>query len=73
MRGLKDKGVLISGGSRGIGFATARRFLEERARVFICGLEKRDVDNTIGELSALGNVSGLACDVSNERYQYPHQ
>lgn len=65
MRGLKDKGVLITGGSRGIGFATARRFLEEGARVFICGLEKRDVDNTIGELSALGNVSGLACDVSN--------
>ena len=64
MRGLKDKGVLITGGSRGIGFATAQRFLEEGARVFICSRKKDGIDHAVGELSTLGNVNGLACDVS---------
>ena len=35
MRGLKDKRVLVTGGARGIGAATAVRFLEEGARVVV--------------------------------------
>lgn len=66
MRGLKNKGVLITGGSRGIGLATSRRFLEEGARVFICGLEPDEVSATIKDLSALGTISGIPCDVSVE-------
>ncbi len=66
MRGLRDKGVLISGGSRGIGQATAHRFLEEGGRVFLTGLEPDEVDQTVEELSALGPVAGLAGDVSHQ-------
>jgi 3-oxoacyl-[acyl-carrier protein] reductase len=66
MRGLKGKRVLISGGSRGIGKATARRFLEEGSSVFFCGHDSGDVNTTILELSSLGKVNGMACDVSLE-------
>ncbi|MFI9557189.1 SDR family NAD(P)-dependent oxidoreductase [Nonomuraea endophytica] len=66
MRGLAGKRVLISGGSSGIGAATARRFLEEGARVVLGGLDKAEVDAAVTELAALGEVSGLAGDVSAE-------
>jgi NAD(P)-dependent dehydrogenase (short-subunit alcohol dehydrogenase family) len=39
MRGLRGKRVVVSGGSSGIGAATARRFLEEGSRVLLAGLE----------------------------------
>lgn len=70
MRGLQDKGVLISGASRGIGLATAQRFLEEGSRVFLCGLESDEVRAAVDGLRTLdgaaGRVEGMACDVSDE-------
>ena len=66
MRGLTDKAVLVSGGSSGIGKATVRRFLEEGGRVYLCGLDADEVRSTVGELSSLGAVDGMACDVSSE-------
>jgi 3-oxoacyl-[acyl-carrier protein] reductase len=66
MRGLTDKAVLVSGGSSGIGKATVRRFLEEGGRVYLCGLEADEVRATVAELSSLGPVDGMACDVSIE-------
>lgn len=65
MRGLAGKRVLISGGSSGIGAATARRFLEEGARVVLGGLSEAEVDQAVAELAPLGEVSGLAVDVSS--------
>jgi 3-oxoacyl-[acyl-carrier protein] reductase len=66
MRGLKGKRVLISGGSRGIGKATSQRFLEEGCEIFLCGHDLGDVNTTILELSSLGKINGIACDVSLE-------
>jgi 3-oxoacyl-[acyl-carrier protein] reductase len=66
MRGLTDKAVLVSGGSSGIGKATVRRFLEEGGRVYLCGLEADEVRTTVGELSSLGPVDGMACDIGRE-------
>jgi 3-oxoacyl-[acyl-carrier protein] reductase len=65
MRGLQGKRVLISGGSSGIGLATARRFVAEGSRVFLTGLDPREVDSALAGLRP-GEVSGLACDVSLE-------
>jgi 3-oxoacyl-[acyl-carrier protein] reductase len=66
MRGLQGKRVLISGGSSGIGLATAQRFLEEGSRVFLTGLDEREVDSALAGLRQSREVSGLACDVSHE-------
>jgi NAD(P)-dependent dehydrogenase (short-subunit alcohol dehydrogenase family) len=64
MRGLRGKRVVVSGGSSGIGAATARRFLEEGSRVFLAGLESEQVNTTVASLSAVGDVTGIAVDVS---------
>jgi len=66
MRGLAGKRVLVSGGSSGIGQATAQRFLEEGARVFLCGLDADQVDAAVAGLAAFGTVAGIAADVSRE-------
>ena len=65
MRGLEGKGVLVAGASRGIGEAAARRFLEEGCRVFICARGAAGVEQAVGELRALGEMHGAACDVSD--------
>jgi 3-oxoacyl-[acyl-carrier protein] reductase len=66
MRGLPGKRVLISGGSSGIGEATARRFLEEGARVHLGGLDPNEVAGAVSRLRGCGEVSGTAADVSDE-------
>ena len=66
VRGLEGKGVLVSGGSRGIGLATAERFLNEGSRVFLCGIEDGEVDAAVKELRDIGSVDGIECDVSRE-------
>jgi NAD(P)-dependent dehydrogenase (short-subunit alcohol dehydrogenase family) len=64
MRGLKGKGVLVSGGSRGIGQAAVQRFLEEGCQVFFCGVKIEEVEQTLQDLGGLGPLQGMTCDVS---------
>jgi NAD(P)-dependent dehydrogenase (short-subunit alcohol dehydrogenase family) len=64
---LKDKLAFISGSTSGIGFAIARRLLEEGARVVINGRTKESVNKSVSELKALADgskVSGIAADFS---------
>ena len=63
MKGLKGKGVLVAGGSSGIGLAAARRFLEEGARVHLCGHEESGVREALDELGDPA-VGSTVCDVS---------
>jgi NAD(P)-dependent dehydrogenase (short-subunit alcohol dehydrogenase family) len=63
MRGLEGRGVLVSGGSSGIGLATTRRFLEEGARAFVAGLDADEVRSAIKGMRELGTVAGDAYDV----------
>ena len=66
MQGLAGRGVLISGGTSGIGLATARRFLEEGSRVFVGGLDAGEVGAAVAGLEELGTIGGLAGDVASE-------
>jgi 3-oxoacyl-[acyl-carrier protein] reductase len=66
MRGLDDKGVLIVGGTSGIGLATARRFLEEGSRVFVAGIDETELKDALGALQPLGTIEGIAGDVGEE-------
>jgi NAD(P)-dependent dehydrogenase (short-subunit alcohol dehydrogenase family) len=53
MRGLKDKRILITGGAGGIGSATAKRFLEEGARVYVLDRDETACQRLKKELPAL--------------------
>jgi NAD(P)-dependent dehydrogenase (short-subunit alcohol dehydrogenase family) len=66
MRGLDGKGVLIVGGTSGIGLATARRFLQERSRVFVAGIDETELKDTLGALQPLGTIEGIVGDVGDE-------
>ncbi|MEQ8306110.1 MAG: SDR family oxidoreductase [Hoeflea sp.] len=62
--GLKGKRVLVTGSGSGIGKATARVYLEEGADVIVHGLTDDEVAACIADLSPLGNVQGLAGDLT---------
>jgi meso-butanediol dehydrogenase/(S,S)-butanediol dehydrogenase/diacetyl reductase len=63
MRGLKDKRVLITGGARGIGAATAVRFLEEGARVVLLDRDDAALERIERDLAALSG--SITADVSD--------
>lgn len=52
MRRLENKVAVITGGNSGIGLATAKRFLDEGARVAISGRSQKTLDEAV---KSLGN------------------
>ena len=63
MKRLEGKVAVITGGSSGIGLATAQRFVEEGAYVFITGRRQGEIDAAVNQIGK--NVTGVQGDVSN--------
>ncbi|PKK90740.1 MAG: 3-oxoacyl-ACP reductase FabG [Candidatus Wallbacteria bacterium HGW-Wallbacteria-1] len=63
---LRDKIAIITGGARGIGFAVAKRFLEDGAAVAIWDLDRESLDQACEALGHIGpRVIGMEVDVTD--------
>jgi NAD(P)-dependent dehydrogenase (short-subunit alcohol dehydrogenase family) len=60
---LEGKTALVTGGSSGIGLATAKQFVSEGASVFITGRREPELAAAVKEIGR--NVSAVRGDVSN--------
>lgn len=66
---LDNKVAIITGGTRGIGFAIAKKFLENKAKVVILGSKEETVNKAIEEFKALDEnyeVIGFYPNLTNE-------
>ena len=59
---LAEKVAVITGGSSGIGLATAKRFVDEGAYVFITGRRQNELEAAVSEIGR--NVTGIQGDVA---------
>jgi NAD(P)-dependent dehydrogenase (short-subunit alcohol dehydrogenase family) len=67
MMRFEGRTALITGGTSGIGLATARRLLAEGARVAINGRDAERMETALALLAGLGDVIGICADISDER------
>lgn len=64
-----DKVVIVSGGTRGIGFETVRKFLDHGAKVVLLGSKQASVDKALAQLAEEGkqdHLLGFYPDLSSE-------
>ncbi len=61
---LKGKGVLITGGTTGIGRAIARLLAAEGAKIFIFGRDVSALDDAMEAISKIGEIGGMSADAS---------
>jgi len=59
---LQGKVAVITGGTSGIGLATAQRFIAEGAHVFIMGRRRTELDTAVKKIG--GNVTGVQGDIA---------
>ena len=63
MKKLEGKVALVTGGTSGIGLATAKRFASEGAYVYITGRRQQELDSAVQEIGE--NARGVRGDVTN--------
>ena len=63
---LRDRVALVTGGSRGLGFALAHELLERGARVAICARDEEALERAREKLASVGgDVYAARCDVGD--------
>ncbi|MGH8778538.1 SDR family NAD(P)-dependent oxidoreductase [Paraburkholderia sp.] len=60
---LTGKVAVVTGANSGIGLATAKRFAQEGARVYMSGRRQKELDAAVAEVG--DNACGIQGDVSN--------
>lgn len=63
MQKINDKFALITGGTKGMGFATAQKFIHHGGKVIITGRSEESVENALKELGS--NASGIVSHAGN--------
>lgn len=65
---LKGKVAIVTGGTRGIGYAIVEKYLENHAAVILCGSRQETADRAVNKLKASHPdwpVEGIAPDLSD--------
>ena len=68
MSGVSSLGIVITGGSKGLGYALAFRFLAAGDRVVICGRNEQRLEEALAALRQAfpeGEVHGVGCDAGD--------
>jgi NAD(P)-dependent dehydrogenase (short-subunit alcohol dehydrogenase family) len=66
MQDFKGKVVVITGGATGIGFALAKQFAQQGARLVIAGIQKNRLEEAAKALSSIAEkVEITECDVTD--------
>ncbi len=60
-----SKTIVITGSTRGIGFALATEFLKKGHRLVVNGTSQQSVDNALAQLTNLGKVVGIAGNITH--------
>jgi 3-oxoacyl-[acyl-carrier protein] reductase len=60
--GVKDQVFAVTGGSRGVGFATARQLVLEGAKVVITGRDQAALDEGVASLGGAASAVGIRAD-----------
>jgi NAD(P)-dependent dehydrogenase (short-subunit alcohol dehydrogenase family) len=63
---LENKVAVVTGGAKGIGFAIAKRFASEGARVVVADIDEDAGSRAVEEIGAVGAVRFIRCDVGDK-------
>lgn len=63
---ISDSVAVVTGGASGIGKGIVGALLRHGAKVFIADIEQSAIDETVAEMSAHGDVTGIRTDITDE-------